>query len=196
MPKLQPDCRMLRFFCAPFLSFPSASLCGKKEQSREFPQRFFFDLNPRRYVNAFEGEFGSCLWFFIWPAGRCLQLTLFFMNRTFFFSCLRDVLVVTFIAERLRRNLWSMIVRLLIDALAFFWCILLAPGRERREVLTCFCNCRGLYKTNAIGIGFPLGTKCKQMLVFAMNLRLLQLWENHCSSVSNCKREALLVLTL
>jgi hypothetical protein len=77
-----------------------------------------------------------------------LQLTLFFMNRTFF-SCLRDVLVVTFIAERLKRNLWSMIVRLLIDALAFLWCLLLAPGRERREVITCFCNCRALYKTNA-----------------------------------------------
>jgi hypothetical protein len=61
-------------------------------------------LNPRRYVNAFDGEFRSCLFFFISPAGRCLQLSLFFMNRTFF-SCLRDVLVVNFIAERLKRNL-------------------------------------------------------------------------------------------
>ncbi len=32
-PKFQPDCRMLRFFCAPFLSFPSASLCGKNSRA-------------------------------------------------------------------------------------------------------------------------------------------------------------------
>ncbi len=47
-------------FCDSVTFFPiSKSL--RKEQSREFPQRIFFDLNPRRHVNAFEGKFRSSL---------------------------------------------------------------------------------------------------------------------------------------